>query len=243
MIGCGNVALDCARSTVRLGAKKVTCTCLESGASVPCHEWERREAEEEGIEILEGWAPQSFSGVHNRLESIDYRKVVRFDKENGKITFETDPDQAMELKADYVIVAIGQAANDMWKDYYDDEQIFFAGDVKDPVNSVVDAMASGKAAAIHIDEKFRGRRVKDENELRKFHLASALEKVFPAARLRITRPDMPILPVNDRIHNFDEVETAYSEAVINAETNRCLQCGYQSVDVSKCIGCGVSGSK
>ena len=238
VIGGGNVALDCARSAVRLGAKKVTCTCLESGEDVPCHEWERKEAEEEGIEILEGWAPQEFTGVHNELSGVAYKKVINFSKENGKINFDTDDSQTMELKADYVIVAIGQTAQEIWQNYYDDEQVFFAGDVKDPANSVVNAMASGRAAAISVDEKFRGRKVKDELENRKLTLAPQLEKVFPANRLRIARPDMPILPAAERVNTFDEVETAYSEAVIKAETNRCLQCGYQAVDPSKCIGCG-----
>lgn len=238
VIGGGNVALDCARSAVRLGAKKVTCTCLESGNDVPCHKWEREEASEEGVELLEGWAPQAFTGVHNELTGVSYQKVNNFIKENGKISFTTDAEQTMELKADYVIVAIGQTSHDMWKNYYEDKNVFFAGDVKDPANSVVDAMASGKATAIAIDEKFCGRKVKDEMEGRTITLAPQLEKVLPATRLRVARPDMPIVPVKERVKNFDEVETAYSEEVISLETNRCLQCGYQSVDPSKCIGCG-----
>lgn len=237
VIGGGNVALDCARSAVRLGAKKVTCTCLESGDDVPCHEWERREAEEEGIEILEGWAPQRFSGVHNELTGVDYAKVVNF-KNDGRLSFDTDTYQTMTLPADWVIVAVGQTPDSLWGNYYDEPNVFFAGDVKDPVNSVVGAMASGKETAVQIDEFFRGRTTKDLMNLRTLHSAPELEKVFPANRLRIARPPMPILEAEERMRSFNEVETDYSESVITTEANRCLQCGYQSVDPEKCIGCG-----
>ena len=74
--------------------------------------------------------------------------------------------------------------------------------------------------------------------LRTLHSAPELEKVFPANRLRIARPPMPILDAEDRMRSFNEVETDYSESVITTEANRCLQCGYQSVDPEKCIGCG-----
>lgn len=238
VIGGGNVALDCARSAVRLGAEKVICTCLESGNDVPCHEWEKMEAFEEGVELIEGWAPQEFTGVHNELAGVSYAKVKDFKKENGRITFTTDVENTMDLDADYVIVAIGQTSHEMWQEYYENENVFFAGDVKEPANSVVNAMASGKKTAIAVDERLTGREIKDVMENHEISLAPQLEKVLPATRLRVMRPEMPIVPAEIRIKNFDEVETAYSEEVISMETNRCLQCGYQSIDSLKCIGCG-----
>ncbi|MGI6118865.1 MAG: FAD-dependent oxidoreductase [Bilifractor sp.] len=237
VIGGGNVALDCARSALRRGAVKVTCTCLESGKDVPCHEWERKEAEEEGIRLLEGWAPREYTGTHNMLSGVSYCKVKNFRKENGKISFDTDETNTMELKADYVIVAIGQSADEIWREYYDDRQVYFAGDVKDPVNSVVDAMASGRKTAELIDWDLRGRKTHEYSAKHEVYPAPPLEKVFPANRLRIDRPPMPITPVSERIHNFNEVETAYSPEVIDLETRRCLQCGYEEVNPDKCIGC------
>ena len=237
VIGGGNVALDCARSAVRLGARSVICTCLESGKDVPCHDWERKEAEEEGVTIMEGWAPQEFLGTHNALTGVRYNKVQNFQKENGRISFDTDASNVIQMQADYVIVAIGQGAEPLWKDYYQDRQIYFAGDVKDPVNSVVDAMASGQKAAVRIDEAFRRRKVRNNSAEHDVYLAPAMEKVFPANRLRIERPAMPVVPAAERVKNFDEVETEYSEEIILMETSRCLECGYEEVDPSRCIGC------
>jgi NADPH-dependent glutamate synthase beta subunit-like oxidoreductase/NAD-dependent dihydropyrimidine dehydrogenase PreA subunit len=238
VIGGGNVALDCARTALRLGAASVTCTCLESGDDVPCHPWEREEAEDEGVRILEGWAPQRFEGVHNGLSGVAYQKVVDFKKENGRISFGTDEDKTMELDADYVIVAIGQAPDSLWADYYDDQQVFFAGDVKDAANSVVDAMAAGKAAALRIIESLSGCEQADPLERRHLNLAPVEEKVYPATRLRIERPAAPIASPEERTGTFDEVEGTYSADDITLETMRCLECGYEVVDPLKCIGCG-----
>ena len=144
----------------------------------------------------------------------------------------------MELDADLVIVAIGQASDAFWADYYEDEQIYFAGDVKTPVNSVVDALASGKKAARAIEEKLEGRSIKDPMTLRVLTQAPMTEKVYPATLPRIQRPDIPMGSAEERICNFDDVGKTYNEQEMKLETMRCMQCGYQEVDPAKCIGCG-----
>ncbi|MDR3337218.1 MAG: FAD-dependent oxidoreductase [Treponema sp.] len=240
VIGGGNVAIDSARTAVRLGAKKVTVLCLESGADVPCHEWERREAEDEGIELLEGWAPQQFTGLHNVLQGVEFFKVSKFSKESdGKISFETDAAQSRIIPADMVIVAIGQKADDLWKIFEGKEKLFYAGDVRSNAYSVIDAMASGKEAAARADRFLRGRAEKDPLELRQLNEAPLEQKIYPAVRLKIDRPPLPVAAAAERIHSFDEVETEYAPEVIETEVLRCLQCGYQRVDAEKCIGCGV----
>jgi NADPH-dependent glutamate synthase beta subunit-like oxidoreductase len=240
VIGGGNVAIDSARTALRLGAKKVTAVCLESGADVPCHDWERLEAEEEGIELLEGWAPQQFTGVHNELKGVELFKVSKFNKEvDGKISIETDATQSRIIRADMVIVAIGQRADQIWEAFEGRDKVFFAGDVRSSAFSVIDAMASGKAAAVKADFFLRGRAEKDPLELRRLHEAPLSEKIYPAVRLKIDRPSLPVAAPAERIHSFNEVETEYDPTVIETEVLRCLQCGYQKVDADKCIGCGV----
>ena len=76
VIGGGSVAMDTARTALRLGAKKVTCVCLEEGDNVPAHPWEVKEALEEGIEFIEGYSPKAYTGRINTLEGIDFAKVV-----------------------------------------------------------------------------------------------------------------------------------------------------------------------
>ncbi len=238
VIGGGNVALDCARTAIRMGAASVTCTCPETGDDVPSHIWEREEALEEGVKIMEGLAPVSYSGPHNLLTGVEYRKAVNFRRENGKVRFDLDDSEKIELQADIVIVAIGQAADSFWADFYEDEKIFFAGDVKTPVNSVVDALASGRTAAYAVEEKLENRPIKDLMNLRVLTQAPMSEKVYPATLPRISRPDPAMVDAAVRTGNFEDVARTYTEQEIKLETMRCMQCGYQEVDPAKCIGCG-----
>jgi len=102
---------------------------------------------------------------------------------------------------------------------------------------VVDAMASGKLAAEKADETLRGYKLKEEQK--GLTCAPVEEKVYPANRLKVARPIMPIAPAAERVMNFNEVELDYSKDVIDVEVKRCLKCGYQKVDTELCIGCGV----
>ncbi|MDR1619001.1 MAG: FAD-dependent oxidoreductase [Treponema sp.] len=240
VIGGGNVALDAARTAVRLGAKKVTVLCPESGGDVPCYDWERREAEDEGVELLEGWAPKQYTGVHNQLKGVEFCKVTQFSKDgDGRISFETDATRTRVVPADMVILAVGQSADPMWEALEGRKNVFFAGDVRSSACSVIDAMASGQKAARQVDVLLRDREEKDPLELRKLYEAPLMQKIYPAVRLKINRPLMPVADAAERTGNFEEVEREYAPEVIETEVLRCLQCGYQAVDPDKCIGCGV----
>lgn len=242
VIGGGNVAIDCARTAKRLGAVTVTAICMECGEHVPCHEWELQEAAEEGVVLMDGWAPVAFPGEDNEVKSIEICKTSSYKSSDGKITFQTDPAEKRILDADYVILAIGQAPDAFWTEFENNDKVFFAGDVRSNKCSVVDAMAAGKETARQVDIMLQGRETKNTLELRTINPAPIHEKIYPAARLKVERPEMPVISAEDRVNNFHEVETEYEKNVIEREVLRCLQCGYQKVDVNKCIGCGVCAS-
>jgi NADPH-dependent glutamate synthase beta subunit-like oxidoreductase len=232
------VAVDSARTAVRLGAKSVTLVCVESGADVPAHEWDIREAREEGVVVMEGWAPAKFLGEHNELEGVLLHKVTNFQKSSQGIKFDTDTNDAKTLPAEWVITAIGQAPSPIWKAYEGDEDVFFAGDIVSAECSVVDSMASGIEIAVKVDESLQYRAIKGSLDERTLNLAPINEKIYPATRLVVARPPLPIADPAVRASNFDEVETEYDAAVIAQEVSRCLQCGYSEVDETLCIGCG-----
>jgi NADPH-dependent glutamate synthase beta subunit-like oxidoreductase/NAD-dependent dihydropyrimidine dehydrogenase PreA subunit len=243
VIGGGNVAMDCARTAVRYGAHSVTAVCLESGSDVPAHTWEREEAEEEGVVVLEGVAPQRFLGTHNVLTGVELATVTSFSKEpDGRIQVEVDKADLRELHADWVIVAIGQKPHSLWDQWGHTPSVFFAGDVRSSEFSVVDALASGKRAASDVLKMFHAVEAKNPLTLRVLHQAPLMQKIYPATRLKIDRPDLPVLPAEERKHSFDEVETSYLADRIRVETMRCMECGYQMVDSELCIGCGVCRS-
>jgi NADPH-dependent glutamate synthase beta subunit-like oxidoreductase len=240
IIGGGSVAIDCARTAVRLGAKSVTVACVESGGDVPCHPWDKDEALEEGVVMLEGWAPKRFTGAFNDLEGEEFHKVTNYQKSPERILkFDTDEKETKTVAADWVVVAIGQAPSNVWKEYEGDKTILFAGDVVSGKCSVVDAMAAGIEAAIQADEALRNRSIKTTAIQRELIAAPVNEKIYPAARLQVSRPPLPIVEPAERIKNFNEVETEYLKKVIDLEVRRCLQCGYSEIDEDKCIGCGI----
>ncbi len=239
VIGGGSVAIDTARAALRVGASKVAAVCLESGENVPAHPWELKEAEEEGVTLVEGRSPMRFVGKYPKLEGLEVCKVTSFSKDSsGKITFTVDKNDSTIIKADWTIVAIGQAPDPMWSELKDDN-VYFAGDISSNACSVIDAMASGRKAALKVDADFRGRTLKDPMDTHILHSAPLSEKVYPYNRRKSIRPEIPMQPVESRIHSFEEVEGCFDDEDAMAEVLRCLRCGYNVVDTDKCIGCGV----
>ena len=234
VIGGGSVAVDTARTALRLGADKVTMICLESGAQVPAHDWELEEAKEEGIDLIKAVAPQRFLGSSSKLTGIEYAHIENFNPKDG--SFKTLAGTETVLPADAIIFAIGQRSDKQWQKH---EDIIFAGDIASGKCSVVDAMASGREAALKIDNELRNREYSDFTVERTVSAGDLNYKIYPAVRRKLDFSPLENLAVEERIHSFDIVEKGLTEDSAELESLRCLQCGYQAVDADKCIGCGV----
>lgn len=242
IIGGGSVAMDCARTAVRLGASKVTCVCLEEGDAVPAHKWELEEALEEGITIIEGYSPVEFeTDLYPHLTSVRFEKVRSMGKDaSGRFTVETDPGESLSIPADWVVEAIGQSKEAVWNEVAGDG-IFFTGDIAGGKCSVIDALASGRNTAIEVDEKLRGRQVKHYTALdpERLIVAPVEEKLFPYNFRKTLRPSTPMQNVQERIRNNYEVEGVFTDDEAFVEVDSCLGCGYEKVDPEKCMGCGM----
>ena len=239
VIGGGSVAMDTARTALRLGAEKVTVICLESGEDVPAHKWEKDEAIEEGIVFLEGYSPKAYTGRVNTLEGIDFAKVTKFEKdENGKIHFETNDEDILHIPTDFCIVAIGQYADPIFPEA-DGETVFWAGDIAGGACSVIDALASGRDAAFDVDAAIQERMLRNGRIGHKLVPGPLEEKLYPCNRRKTRHHERPMQPAADRVKNFDDVEITYTAKQVYQEELRCLGCGYAMIDAEKCIGCGV----
>lgn len=243
VIGGGSVAVDTARAALRCGASKVTVVCLESGEQVPAHEWEVKEAKEEGVQFIEGMSPVRFCGdIRLNLTGVELCPVTSFKKENGRISFETDKEHTQVVPAQCVIMAIGQGADEMWKELKEEaaeEQIIeFAGDVDSSRCSVVDAMASGKEAAFRVSALLNGYVQKNPMKEHELHEAPLQEKIYPQTKSKLISPQTPVITMEERVHAFKEVEGVWDAEEVQQEVSRCLECGYEQVDPEKCIGCG-----
>ena len=175
VLGGGNVALDTARTVLRLGASEVCMACLEPRGEMPGFAWEIGVAEEEGIRIFPGRTfkeiiiqDDKISGV--RCVEVDFRGF-----KDGRPNFDEIPGTEHILPADLVVWAIGQAPDLSFlppdgslriRPSGDPTQaemeadipgVFWAGDLRRGVTFfVVDAISDGHKAARHIDRYLRG---------------------------------------------------------------------------------------
>ncbi len=254
VLGGGNVAIDAAMGAVRLGAAWVGMACLESRETMPAHDWEVRDAEEEGIEVF---TSRTFKEVANqdgqvagvRCAEIDFRGFV-----DGRPDFDELPGTERVIEADVVIFAIGQRPNiDCVGDQIETIRgrfpavdpdtlattlpgLFAGGDVVTSTAFIVDAIAAGHKAARSIGRYLRGERLKvdevgppvvelDEQEIRR--------KLVSGEASLEGRSEMEKRPAAERKADFDEVYAGLSEGQAQAEAERCLACGI----CSECLQC------
>lgn len=267
VIGGGNTAIDTARTALRRGAIGVTVIYRRSRAEMPAFADEVAEAEEEGIAFRLLLGPMEFLGREDRVEAVKLVEM-RLGPSGADGRPEPKPIQGSEteLSCDLVIVATGQAVKSvaMLKDLrweggrvWVDESgrtsnagLFAGGDLTPARASAVDAMASGKGAAVAIHLTLT--RGGDQGSLLGVSLgqgpAFSIEALFKPPPhwdphhvvlldeldLVTSSPMEPaILPHRDpaeRITSFDEVALSLEADQAREEAQRCFFCG-------SCVGC------
>lgn len=255
VIGAGNVAMDAARSAVRLGADRVRCVCLENEEEVPAWEWEVEEAVEEGVGFVHRRGPVEIVTEGDRIIALKTRKVTRVFDADGRFSPEYDDSDVLDIECDTVIMAIGQMADTGFvagsELKLDDRgrlefnaatqqtnlpYVFACGEIVTPPGSVVEACASGQRAAAAVDMYLTGKDVAIDDSLPVVidEIASdTAEKV-----IKVERAVVPTEPGEKRRSNFDEVDHNLDMAAAMQEARRCMNCGAGAeVIVDKCAAC------
>jgi NADPH-dependent glutamate synthase beta subunit-like oxidoreductase len=239
VIGGGNVAIDASRTALRLGAKEVSIVYRRTRAEMPASDEEIEEALREGVRILYLAAPV-------RVMSVDSKLKVEFIRmELGKIDASGRrrpiPVEGSEFTDEYdlMIKAIGEQPE--VPDRYmlsvgrggrlevdtdtlvtSREGVYAGGDVITGPASVIEAIAAGRQAAISIDKYLGGRGDIDEvlappeEEVAAFDIEEVEGEKY--------RPPMNMLPLDDRIKGFAQVELGFDEEKAIEEAKRCLRC-------------------
>ncbi len=109
VVGGGNVAIDVARTALRLGAEEVLLYCLEARQEMPAWEKEIHEAIEEGIIIHPSWGPVQILQEERKVTGITFRRCLAVFDSEGRFKPTFDPDITRTVEADTVIISIGQA--------------------------------------------------------------------------------------------------------------------------------------
>ena len=256
VIGGGNVALDCARSAVRIGASECRMIFRKPKGEMTGFEWEVEIAEEEGVtmcgatmfkEILvEGDKVVGVKGIRTEYHGYDAK---------GRILIDELPGTEHVLPADIVIWATGQGCDLSFLpedgsvkpakagiDSDDDMMtslpgVFVAGDVhRGSTFYVVDAIGEGHHAARSMDRYLRG-----EQGVREPKLPPTVELGESEVRARIARGEasqakrvlIRTIPLEERYHNFREADLTLTEEEALLEAERCVRCG----TCAECLEC------
>jgi NADPH-dependent glutamate synthase beta subunit-like oxidoreductase len=260
VIGGGNVAVDAARVALRLGAQDVQLACLEHRDEMPAFPAELAGALEEGVSFNCTWGPERFLMHNGKVTSVEFKRCVSTVGPAGRFQPVYDLEQMLVLPADTVIVAVGQspdlsfigssaAAGILHGSRLGVDPrtmatplpgVFAAGDMVSGPSSVVEAMASGRRAARHMDFFLMGQ---DPVQHRVVHA-----RELPAAHVdfvhakRHDREPIPRLSQGARKNSFEVVDLSYDKATAMRQADRCLRCA-QAVEFYRecwyCLPCEI----
>ena len=265
VIGGGNVAIDCARNAHRLGASEVSMFCLESRDEMPASREEVAEAEEENIKINPSWGPKEvLIDESGKVTGIVLKKCVRtIDPETKRFSPVYDENETIEVKADKIVFAIGQAIEwgnllegtkvTFWHGNYpvadkftyqtEDPDIFVGGDVYTGPRFVIDAIAAGHEAAESLHRHARpDASMTIGRDRRSFTPLNKDDIKFPSYDTA-GRQEAGMDESIDAKMSFKDAHLDLTEEQVKIETGRCLGCGASYVDYNKCIGCGLCTTK
>jgi len=261
IIGVGNTAMDCCRSSLRLGAKSVKVMARKPRGFFKASEWELEDAEEENVEIIVNHSPVSFVVEKGKLVGM------RFDKMEYKIDDQGQIDRGIAvgevmIPCDDVILAIGQdnafpwIERDIGIEFNDWEcpvvsektmmssrdGVFFGGDSAFGPKNIIWAVAHGHEAAISIHRYCSKLDINDRLP-RGVNLASqkmgmhewSFSNNYDPAERRL----MPHVDLKERFKKINiEVELGFTAEQAMQEVERCLNCDIQTVFEAKlCIEC------
>jgi NADH-quinone oxidoreductase subunit F len=246
VVGGGNSAVDAARVAIRLGAKEVTIAYRRTRAEMPAFEEEIEAAEEEGVKIHYLAAPIRIIGNEdNQITGMEcIRNKLGEPDASGRRRPVPIEGSEFIIPCDVIIPAISQEPEitdliedtDLnvtpWNTFEVSPNtlegnipgIFAAGDAVTGPATIIEAIAAGQRAAAAIDKYFNGEKLEWQfKSVRPKRLVEQLE--IPEKEIeRLKREKMPCLKVAQRIKNFKEVETGYTEKMCIDEAKRCLRC-------------------
>ena len=261
IIGVGNTAMDCCRTSLRMGAESVKVMARKPRAFFKASEWELEDAEEENVDILVNHSPKAFLAEKGKLVGMIFDLMEYEIDENGRITDQRSTGE-VTIPCTDVILAIGQENAfpwiekdagiefDKWEVPIVDKVtfestkkgVFFGGDSAFGPLNIIWAVEHGHQAAISIQNHCRGieltNRKPDEVDLKSTKMGM-FEWRYSNAYDGSERRKMEHVDLVKRFDKLDmEVELGFSSEQIATEVQRCLNCDVHTVfDAPKCTEC------
>ena len=262
VLGGGNTAMDCCRSSRRLGGEQVTVVVRSGFEEMKASPWEKEDAMHEGIPILNFLVPVEFLHDGGKLRGVVFQKVHAVKDAKGRRQLVPNGEPDVTLECDDVLVAIGQENAFPWIerdiglefDTWDmpkvdpktmrstHPRVFFGGDAAFGPKNIIWAVAHGHEAAVSIDKLCNGEdlslrpqpAVEVVSQKMGIHEWSYDNAPSNDARKKVPLRDKEVALKDIRM----EVELGFDEKLAYAEAQRCLNCDVQTVFSDKlCIEC------
>ncbi|TND08208.1 MAG: FAD-dependent pyridine nucleotide-disulfide oxidoreductase [Bacteroidetes bacterium] len=262
VLGGGNTAMDCCRTSRRLGGEEVKVVVRSPFAEMKASPWEKEDAMHEDIPIMDNHVPKTFVVENGKLKGMTFEKVHAVYNDKGKRSLVPTGEPEVFVEADDVLVAIGQENSFPWIerdlgiefDKWDmpvvnettfcstNPKVFFGGDAAFGPKNVITAVAHGHQAAVSIDLHCKGEDLNKRlspfvnlvSQKMGIHEWSYDSAVVEDVRYVVPQADKKVT-LKDR---KKEVELGFDGLTGFKEAQRCLNCDMQTVfSESKCIEC------
>jgi NADPH-dependent glutamate synthase beta subunit-like oxidoreductase/ferredoxin len=262
VLGGGNTAMDCCRSSKRLGGEDVKVIVRSGFEEMKASPWEKEDAQHEGIPILNFLVPKSFKHNNGKLTGMVFEKVKAEYDAKGRRNLVPTGEPEQHFDCDDVLVAVGQENSFPWIERdigieFDKwgmpvvdtvtmqstiANVFFGGDSAFGPKNIIWAVAHGHEAAISIDKLCNGEDIKDRpapmvhlmSQKMGIHEWSYDNAISPDQRYKVPLKDQKIALKNIKV----EVELGFDPKLAFSEAERCLNCDAQTVFSEKlCIEC------
>lgn len=245
VVGGGNVAVDVAITSKRLGAANVRMVCLEDENHMPASEEEIGRAREEGVEILNSWGPKEILKEGTHITGLVLKRCSRIYNEKGHFDPEYDENVTVTLDGSSILMAVGQKTDlsflgeemalkvsrglisvdaETMKTSVDN--VFAVGDVTTGPKTVVDAIADGKKASAAVDSYLTGSPAKNWEQ------PLGRRIIFDESGICHSKAaKLPERPMEERtLHLEDSYGLSWEE--VQTEAKRCFNCGCLAVNPS-----------
>jgi len=262
VLGGGNTAMDCCRTSRRLGGKDVRVVVRSPFKDMKASDWEIEDARGEDIPMFENHVPKEFKHENGKLVGMIFEKVEAVYDENGKRSLVPTGEDPVFMECDAVLIAIGQENTYPWIERdiglkfgkWDMPEVnpvtfqsnlpnvFFGGDAALGPENIITAVAHGHQAAISIDLFCNGEDVSKRLEPGVTLASQKMgvhEWIYDSG---ISDDERFIVPHADKKKALKdrkmEVELGFEDQQAFDEAMRCLNCDIQTVfEEEKCIEC------
>jgi formate dehydrogenase beta subunit len=262
VLGGGNTAMDCCRTSRRLGGKDVKVIVRSPFADMKASPWEKEDAIHEGIPILDNHVPKEFVIEDGKLTGMIFEKVEAVYMEYNRRELVPTGEDPVFVPCDDVLIAIGQENAFPWIEpatgvnftewglpvldkvtlQSTQPNVFFGGDAAFGPENIITAVAHGHQAAISIDlfcngEDLKNRPAPDVNLVSQ--KMGIHEWSYDSEPVDDKREAVPLVELKKALSNRSlEVELGFDLETAFIQAERCLNCDAQTVfTADNCIEC------